>query len=235
MIRILRGLNQYRKIRTAPEDERLQYVFGAVRAMGDKRVNETRNRYLSDEGFCALLTAQPRLSDIISDTNSLKKMPEGSLGRRLFEYLQDDQVDYAKYLSEYENAGLGKASGELNDLYNSRERDLHDFFHIVFDYERTRFGEVATIATQYWQGGSSGFGLMVFAGVLRYMFVRPRRSLWVLRALYNVWYRQRGTDLRAYAFEQSLEKPLWLVRKELGVKPKSPALDIVLKLSSWKD
>jgi ubiquinone biosynthesis protein Coq4 len=235
MIKTLHALNQFRKIRTAPESDRLKYVFGAVRAMGDKRVDKTRNRYLCDKRFCALLTAHPRLSDIISDTNSLEKMPEGSLGQRLFEYLQDDQVDYAKYLSEYKNAGLGKTAGELNYLYNARERDLHDIFHIVFDYERTRFGEMATIATQYWQGGSSGFGLIMFAGVIRYMFVRPRKSLWVLRALYNVWHRQRGTDLRVYPFEQNLEKPLWLVRKELGVKPKSYALKVVLKTASWKD
>lgn len=235
MLRLFRALNQYRQIRTANEADRLRYVFGTVAAMGSERYNSTRSTYLSSPLFCELIQHEPGLTDKLESTDYLSTMPQGSLGQAMYELKQSKDVDYVKFLSEYEGAGLQTTNDGLLKKYNNRERDLHDLIHILFDYERTRFGEAATILTQYWQGGPSGFAVIAYAGVIRYAFVRPRYLPLVLRAIYGVWKRQRGTDIRSYQFEFSLEKPLWQVRKEIGIKPKSSALEQVLTYTRWQD
>ena len=234
MIRLLRALNQFRKIRTAPEADRLKYVFGTLAAMGHDRYYETRDRYLGDPSFCQLLASKPTLSERMANMDALASMPASSLGRALHEYLSDDEIDYAKFITEYDTAGLSARAG-VNKKYNDRERDLHDIIHVLFGYERTRFGEAATISTQYWQGGPAGFAVIAFAGVLRYVFVRPRYAVLVLRALFGAWHRQRGVNLRAYPFEQNLHKDLTAVRQELGIAEKSQALRTVLANTRWKD
>ena len=235
MIRLFRALNQYRQIRTANESDRLRYVFGTVAAMGADRYNSTRATYLSSPLFCELIQREPSLTNLIDDNDYLSTMPQGSLGQAIYELKQSDDVDYAKFLTQYEGAGLQTTNDGLFKTYNNRERDLHDLIHILFDYERTRFGEAATILTQYWQGGPAGFAVIAYAGVFRYAFVRPRYILLVLRAIYGAWKRQRGTDIRSYQFEFNLEKPLWQVRKEIGIKCKSRALDQVLTYTRWQD
>ena len=234
MIRLAKALNQFRHIRTADEKDRLQYVFGTIAAMGPKRYNKTRSKYLTDGAFCKMLKARPTLTDMLTNLDALEAMPKHSLGHALFEYLSDDEIDYAKFLSQYETAGL-QASGGLYEAYNNRERDLHDLIHVLFGYSRTRFGEAATISTQFWQGGPSGFAVIAFAGVLRYLFVRPRYGLLVLRALWSAWWRQRGVDLRSYPFEYNLHKPLTQIRTELGIGEKSAALCQVLRHTRWED
>ena len=166
--------------------------------------------------------------------DALKNMAPSSLGRALYCFVNDDGVDYAKFLAQYETAGL-QARGGLFELYNNRERELHDLIHVLFGYERTRFGEAATISTQFWQGGPSGFAVIAFAGIARYLFVRPRHGLLVLRALRNAYKRQQGIDLRSYPFEQNLHKHINAVRTDLGIKPKSRALRTVLANTRWED
>lgn len=234
MIRLLRALNHFRKIRTAPEADRLTHVFGTLAAMGHRRYNKTRNHYLASPVFCELLSATPTIADYIADLPALAQMPPKSLGRTLGEFLSSGEIDYAKFLSQYSEAGL-QANGGLFEAYNNRERDLHDIIHVLFGYERTRFGEAATISTQFWQGGPAGFAVIAFAGVFRYLFIRPKHAILVLRALANAWQRQRGTDLRAYPFEKSMHKPLSTIRKELGIRPKSRALRMVLENTRWED
>lgn len=234
MIRLIRALNHFRKIRTADEADRLTHVFGTIAAMGPARYNKTREKYLADPAFCELLTSKPTLSEIVSDNNTLAGYPPNSLGRALYQFLADEELDYAKFLSQYETAGL-QAKGGLLECYNNRERDLHDLVHVLFGYQRTRFGEAATISTQYWQGGPSGFAVIAFAGIARYVFVRPRYALLVLRALIGAYMRQRGVDLRGYLFEKNLHKHINEVRHDLGIKPKSRALRTVLQHTRWED
>ena len=234
MIRLLRALNHFRKIRTASEADRLSHVFATIADMGHDRYNDTRARYLGEPAFCQLLAARPTLSERIADMDALASMPENSLGRALHQYLADDEIDYAKFLTQYDDAGLSAKAG-VHKKYNDRERDLHDLTHVLFSYERTRFGEAATISTQYWQGGPAGFAVIAFAGILRYVFIRPRYALLVLRALFSAYARQAGTDLRMYPFEHNLHKPLSTVRAELGIKPASPALRTVLANTRWED
>ena len=234
MIRLVRALNHFRKIRTADEVDRLTHVFGTVAAMGPARYNKTRVRYLASPAFCEMISSQPSLSDLVADQAALANYPPSSLGRLLYQFLANDNLDYAKFLSQYETAGL-QATGGLFELYNNRERDLHDLIHVLFAYERTRFGEAATICTQFWQGGPSGFAVIAFAGIARYLFVRPRHALLVLRALYGAYKRQRGIDLRGYPIERNLHKHINEVRHDLGIKPKSRALRTVLENTRWKD
>ena len=203
--------------------------------MGDERYKKTQARYMADMDFVATITHNPTLTQQINDADSLSKHPEGSLGRLMHEFVHGGEVDYAKFLSQYDSAGLNVNGAGVLQVYNTRERELHDIIHVLFGYERTRFGEAATISTQYWQGGPSGFAVISFAGVLRYLFIRPKYGLLVLRALWSAWRRQVDVDLRGYDFEKSLHKPVETVKTELGIKPPSKALQTVLANTRWED
>lgn len=238
MIRLIKALNHFRKIRPAKEKDRLGHVFNVMAAMGNKRYISTRKKYLKDPIFTELVLSTPTLSDRIKDVEALKRMDKDSFGYAMYEYLADDTIDHSKFLAEYEIAGLQTRDDGLYEAYNNRERDLHDVIHVLFGYNRSRFGEAATVITHYWQGGTSGFAVIMFAGLVRYFFVRPLRALIVFRAVFNVWSRQRGVELRLYPIEQNFHKPLLQLREELGVLPKSPTLKLVAAhdtRSGWKD
>ena len=82
--------------------------------------------------------SKPGLSDLISEPSALAKYPPSSLARALAHFLAADELDYAKFCRNTRQPGCRLRSG-LFELYNNRERDLHDLIHVLFGYERTRW------------------------------------------------------------------------------------------------
>lgn len=233
VIRLVEAIRHFRKIRGAKDNDRLGHVFDTMAAMGSKRYDKTRDKYLADPQYVELVRSSPSLSEQIADLDSLQQMDEGSFGRAMYDYLTSSGFNHGKFQAAYQTTGLQSGEHELLRAYDCRERDLHDIIHVLFGYGRTRFGEVATISTHYWQGGASGYGAISFIGVTRYAFTRPRVARLLLKALRSVWDRQKDIELRSYPFEYSLNKPLNLIQQNLNIPPKNRLLCAVLEDTGW--
>lgn len=191
---------------------------------GTKRYRKTRADFLSNPNTAALLERDKTLSDIMSNYKDLRKHKEGTLGKEIYEFMQSEEVDYAKAVADF---------GGFTDGYDSRERDMHDIIHVVFGYSRSRFGEGATIATHYWQGNFFGLAFIVFVGLARQMLIQPSAAKVMYLAIRDVYKRQKGINFHSYVFEDNLTKDIDVIRKELRITEPTAELRIVDKASTW--
>lgn len=191
---------------------------------GTKRYRKTRADFLSNPNTAALLERDKTLSDIMSNYKDLRKHKEGTLGKEIYEFMQSEEVDYAKAVADF---------GGFTDGYDSRERDMHDIIHVVFGYSRSRFGEGATIATHYWQGNFFGLAFIVFVGLARQMLIQPSAAKVMYLAIRDVYKRQKGINFHSYVFEDNLTKDIDVIRKELRITEPTAELRIVDKAATW--
>ena len=160
----------------------------------------------------------------MSDYKKFKRYKKGTLGKEIYEFMQSEEVDYAKAVADF---------GGFTDGYDSRERDMHDIIHVVFGYSRSRFGEGATIATHYWQGNSFGLAFIVFVGLARQMLIQPSAAKVMYLAIRDVYKRQKGINFHSYVFEDNLTKDIDIIRKELRITEPTAELRIVDKAATW--
>lgn len=176
-----------------------------------------------------LLAERPDLGVALSDSKTLKAMPQGSLGRAFF-----DAMDNPYGVPGYMLAGLIYRDGffdsfEMSDdarYYLERSRWLHDLFHIISGYAPNLAGEGLLIYFQhaYLYGvsykalESSPFGMGP-----RY-FIHPMCGQKRWRALLK---EAHTNGLAAHAvcpaifapWEDLLAAPVDAVRAQLGIIP----------------
>ena len=224
MISFIRALYHWTRLRRDEPVDRPKRVFKILTLFGTKRYRKTRDKFLSNPDTAALLERDKTLSVLMSDYKKFKRYKKGTLGKEIYEFMQSEEVDYAKAVADF---------GGFTDGYDSRERDMHDIIHVVFGYSRSRFGEGATIATHYWQGNSFGLAFIVFVGLARQMLIQPSAARLMYAAIKDVYKRQRGISFHSYAFEDNLTKDINKIREELRIPKPSPALQTVDRVSTW--
>lgn len=224
MINFIKALYHWSRIRKDAPINRPKRIFKILSLFGTTRYRKTRADFLSNPNTAALLERDKTLSDIMSNYKDLGKHKEGTLGKEIYEFMQSEEVDYAKAVADF---------GGFTDGYDSRERDMHDIIHVVFGYSRSRFGEGATIATHYWQGNSFGLAFIVFVGLARQMLIQPSAAKVMYLAIRDVYKRQKGINFHSYVFEDNLTKDIDIIRKELRITEPTAELRIVDKASTW--
>lgn len=232
MIRAYRIFNEWRQIEKAHFHDKPTHVFRLIKLLGFERYKKTRDHLLANPKFVELLERETTLSDLLGRWEEFEHAPEGSLAKAYYRFMTADEVDHAKFLIAYEE---NKPSAEMSvcEVYDNRERDVHDLIHIVFGYTRTRWGEGATLVTQYWLGGAAAFGAIMLLGMLRSFKHRPYWFFGLLRGTRDVYRRQKGVPFREYPFEDNLLTPLSQIREELGIGPQTRAMAICERHSTW--
>jgi ubiquinone biosynthesis protein COQ4 len=142
-----------------------------------------------------ILREKRTLIDFIGDTDKLRAMPPGSVGRALADFYSTEQLS-AQALVAASEAGLGDgAARQVDDdrlLFSARLRDLHDVFHVMTGYGRDLYGEAAVLAFTLAQTRNPGIGFIILtilyrAGIrsevgrlIRQGFRRGLRSQWLV-------------------------------------------------------
>ena len=224
MINFIKAVYHWSRIRKDEPVDRPKRIFKILSLFGTKRYMKTRDKFLSNPDTAALLERDKTLSVLMSNYTEFKRYKKGTLGKEIYEFMQSEEVDYAKLIADF---------GGFTDGYDARERDIHDIIHVVFDYSRSRFGEGATIATHYWQGNSFGLAFAVFMGIARQMLIQPSAAKLMYTAIRDVYKRQKGINFHAYPFEDNLTKDINTIRYELSIPSKTLAIQTVDRLSKW--
>ena len=224
MINFIKAVYHWSRIRKDEPVNRPKRIFKILSLFGTKRYMKTRDKFLSNPDTAALLERDKTLSVLMSNYTEFKRYKKGTLGKEIYEFMQSEEVDYAKLIADF---------GGFTDGYDARERDIHDIIHVVFDYSRSRFGEGATIATHYWQGNSFGLAFAVFMGIARQMLIQPSAAKLMYTAIRDVYKRQKGINFHAYPFEDNLTKDINTIRYELSIPSKTLAIQTVDRLSKW--
>jgi ubiquinone biosynthesis protein COQ4 len=224
VINFIKAVYHWSRIRKDEPVDRPKRIFKILSLFGTKRYMKTRDKFLSNPDTAALLERDKTLSVLMSNYTEFKRYKKGTLGKEIYEFMQSEEVDYAKLIADF---------GGFTDGYDARERDIHDIIHVVFGYSRSRFGEGATIATHYWQGNSFGLAFAVFMGIARQMLIQPSAAKLMYTAIRDVYKRQKGINFHAYPFEDNLTKDINTIRYELSIPSKTLAIQTVDRLSKW--
>ena len=167
-----------------------------------------------------LLDERHDILAVVSDRETLRAMPAGSLGREYCRFAEDNQLfpeQLAAIVREARSASGGfvpESTPEAAYLHD-RYRDLHDLWHVLTGYGTDMGGEWGIIAFQTKQVGYRSMAVMAFLNVVRNAI--PGRL-----DLLGTWWKGRRRGARAeYLLAQDWERllplPLDQVRRELGI------------------
>jgi ubiquinone biosynthesis protein Coq4 len=217
VIKIVKALREAGKIPTDDPKDRPARIFNIIRILGQKRYFKYRDKFIKTKEGQAILKHNTPLYEYTKNPELLKGYPKDSLGYHLYLVLSNSKfVDLAKFLN-FENE---EDKTTLEARYAERERDLHDIYHLVFDYTTSRVGEMAVLWTQYWQGNALGFGFVIMLNSFKFIITHPWEvSKHVVRALWDIYLRQRKIKFNYYPFEDNLHKSIQEIQEELKIGP----------------
>lgn len=189
----------------------------------------------------SLLGERPDLGAALNDMSALRAMPEGSLGRTYYDFM-----DHPETVPGYMLSGLVYKDGWFDTIAMDEELSwcferwiqTHDLMHVVSGYGADLAGEGLNI--YFTLGYNMGISWRLaywtpFGLAPRLMRPNVGRERW-LRYLREAW--ERGTAARehlpfeAVPWEQLLPLPLDVARTTLGLPPfRDPAM----KSADWSD
>lgn len=192
-------------------------VFHIIRALTGSSFERLYQRVLADPVGRGVLDQKRDILPVLQDRETLRRHPEGSLGREYARFVDREQISAE---------GLVEASDEEADddvfldarakVLSARMRDTHDLWHVVTGYQRDLFGEHALLAFTYAQTRNHGIGFIVLMAALRFWREGQRASIPL--AWRGFLRGRRAGFLVAADWEALLSRPLAEVRRTLGVE-----------------
>ncbi len=194
-------------------------AMGALMGRGDETM---LRRMRASETGRRLLDARHDILEVVADRDTLRTMPDGSLGREYARFADTKQL-FPEILAALvrearcESGGLVPNATPEAAYLHDRYRDLHDLWHVATGYGTDMGGEWGLLAFQTKQVGYRSMMLMASIGC----FLTAMKGR---LDLIGVWLggRRRGKRaayLLAQDWERLLPMPLDAVREELGLNP----------------
>jgi len=189
-------------------------VFRIIEALAGQSGQRNLGRLKRTRTGAQLLRERPDVLGALCDHDSLRKLPDGSLGREYLRFLESEGITAAglmqasKHGREYPSRDI---PAELEFLRN-RMRDTHDLWHVVTGYKGDLLGEAALLAFSFAQTRNPGVGFIVAVALLRGR--EPRVRQFILRGFVR---GLRSEWLPAVKWEKLLSLPLDRVREMLGI------------------
>ncbi len=158
----LKAYRHFRKLIANKEDT--EQVFHVVAALRGRRYLNHARRYWARTGDNAAMFSGSQLHQLLDDHATLKKLPDGSVGRAYVAFMEKEGLSAAGLQSEYDK--FADSAGSYDDVlerYGDRLRDVHDLFHILTGYGRDALGEQCVLAFTYSQNHNLGIGFIAYA------------------------------------------------------------------------
>ena len=150
--------------RLASQSDRVDAGARLFYALGGRGADRARlERVVAHPLGGALLSARPRVGDLLSDADYLRSLPPGSLGREYLQWAEAEGLSIAA-LEAAVAPSYPSSGNEDSDYLRARGRDLHDLLHVVTGYDRDVLGEVALLTFTAIQGGSRALDLLSLLG-----------------------------------------------------------------------
>ncbi len=214
--RPLKAWHHFRKLIADKEDtEQVFHIIAALR--GRKFQNIARKFWETPKGK-EMLESKMRLVDMLDDHDSIKKLPQGTVGRAYVDFMEREGLSAAGLEAEY--ARFEDASNNYDDVltrYGDRLRDTHDMLHILTGYGRDALGEQCVLAFTYAQNRNLGVGFIAYAGGLELKY-RVAKSAPIMKAVHEGY--RIGNAAKNIVHEDIaalLREPLADARQRLGI------------------
>jgi ubiquinone biosynthesis protein COQ4 len=207
-LRPLAAIRGVRRLLANPGDTR--EVFTILRAMRGKSGIRAFRRFAASPTGQKVIGEKRRLLDALSDHTSLKALPEDSLGRRYFDFMEEERLSAQGLVQASQSWDTDPLPPEM-ELFRARARDAHDLTHVLTGYGRDGLGEVCLLAFMYAHSRNLGQALIVLMSLSR----MPRVGR---RAVFEAWHNGRTARwLHDQDYEALLPRPLNELRRELHI------------------
>ena len=195
-------------------------VFIIIRALSGSDLQKGLNRFRTTEVGRSVLKDRTQLMNSLRNKTLLSELPQNSLGQRYLQFIneQDLSADGLVEASE-EQADALDANSDLA-LFATRQRDMHDLWHVLTEYGRDELGEACLLGFTYAQNKNRGVGFIAFVGCFK---LYRRHGLSAARSIFSAYLDgRRAAWLPQQDWEALLHEPIESVRKKLEIS--SPVL-----------
>jgi len=161
-IRPLKAVHHMRKLLKDKEDT--EQVFHIMDCLNGDNMWRKLDAFAQSEEGQACLELRRELPEILDDHETIKKLPEGTVGRAYVAFMEREGLSAAGLVEESEKWWDGKDRLEDDlEFYGRRMRDTHDLLHVLTGYGRDQLGETSVLAFSHAHNG--GFGNLFIAYV----------------------------------------------------------------------
>jgi ubiquinone biosynthesis protein COQ4 len=206
-----------RALREDPDDT--AQAIRVISALSGNSGERLFKRFKSTDGGQKILRDKQDLFELMRDTDRLRAMPEGSLGRAIGDWYAIEEIS-AQGLADASEAAFSEGGPRREtgldadeELFGTRLRDLHDVFHVVTGYGRDLLGESAVLAFTIPQTRNLGIAYLVLDALIHSGWNSTEGKL-----MREAFRRGRSCEwLVDQDWETLFEQPLDEVRQKLGV------------------
>jgi ubiquinone biosynthesis protein COQ4 len=197
-----------RRLLADPDDT--AQVFTIFRALRGKSVVKNFRRFAASPTGARVIRERRRLLDTLSDRAQLVALPDGSVGRSYFNFMEEEQLTADGLVQASQSWENDPVPADV-ELFRARMRDAHDLTHVLTGYGRDGLGELCLLAFMFAHTRNRGAVLIVLMSLKR--LPRPAR-----RAVFEAWRNGRKARwLQDQDFEALLPRPLAEVRREINI------------------
>ncbi|MEM7435130.1 MAG: Coq4 family protein [Myxococcota bacterium] len=213
-LRPLDAVRALRKLFANPDET--EHVFEIIEALQGPTLARTRDRLASTEQGRRLLVERPSVLPLLCDRESLRTLPEGTLGRAYLSFVDAEGIT-ADGLVEASRRARRNSTEELTWIRDWL-RDTHDLWHTVLGYQGDLIGEAALLAFSYQNTKNIGVGMIAAMawfklGRVTEEAVGARETVVGGRNL-----AREAAWFIAVPWHEWLERPLEDVRLDLGIR-----------------
>jgi ubiquinone biosynthesis protein COQ4 len=190
-------------------------VFIIIRALSGSDLQKGLNRFRTTEVGRSVLKDRTQLMNSLRNKTLLAELPQKSLGQRYLQFINEQglSADGLVEASE-EQADALDADSDLA-LFATRQRDMHDLWHVLTEYGRDELGEACLLGFTYAQNKNRGVGFIAFVGCFK---LYRRHGLSAARSIFNAYLDgRRAAWLPQQDWETLLHEPIESVRKKLKI------------------
>jgi ubiquinone biosynthesis protein COQ4 len=147
------------------DKEDTEQVFHIIAALRGRKFKQIARKFWETAKGKELLESNVRLVDMLDDHDSIKQLPQGTVGRAYVDFMEREGLSAAGLEAEY--ARFQNASENYDDVldrYGDRLRDTHDMLHVLTGYGRDALGEQCVLAFTYAQNRNLGVGFIAYMG-----------------------------------------------------------------------
>ena len=185
-------------------------IFVIFRAMRGRSGLKSFQRFQASPAGQAVLAERRVLLDVLSDRAALSRLPEGSLGRTYFDFMEGENLSANGLVQASQDWDSDPVSPDVA-LFRERMRDAHDLTHVLTGYGRDPLGEVCLLAFMYQHAKNLGQALIVAMSW-------PRLPKVARPAVKQAWRNGKKSALfHNLDFEALLPRPLADIRRELNI------------------
>lgn len=216
-IRPLVAWRAWKVLQTDPEATGEVFkMINALQGVGSNRVFNRMKITLDGE---AMIAEKPDLVAALSDRDTLRAMPDGSLGRRYLKFMEDEGLAPGMLLDASDEAPTrGQGQSDEERWLGNRLRDMHDIYHVMTGYGRDPLGELCVLSFSNQQTRSRGIAFLIKMAEYGEGKLTPNRDMHAA-IMEGRSHSKSAAWFPEIRWEEKLNQPLDKLREEFGVVP----------------